>query len=990
MQATNITMKPAVAARLTNHRRPQVFSLLLRQILGCLLCLASRPISTSCWQQQQFIQHNNVLNFNVLEGLPNNTYVGNIRAQDGSLPWFIVPVQHHTPDADVKAAFRINLTDGDMFTNSVLDREYREVYHFVAVTLNSVEIKCYVTVKDINDNAPLFLPSSSPTQPIFAYSSNQANESHYIIEVPEGQRGIRRQLPMAVDYDSPTYGIKEFRIISGNTPSGTFGLVEHGAPSRSANGLDGQQSASTNDDFNSNFLSNENPQMLLQYNQQSSSIMPAQPSMQSSYVLSSSQSQKNYPTPPGSPPTNVASNGAPTSSKFEIDLEVVNFLDRENQSSYQLVVEAVDGGKTPLMGRLYLTVNVMDVNDNDPIFNKLNYDCWIREDAAKGSLLLAASSQSSASPACRVEAHDADPDENGRISYYIKRISPSPINQNTANNQSATIYQNNSTQYQQRQQQASKNGYGSSSDYLFDINTKTGEIFLINQLDYEVERYHDFQVEARDNGRPSRSSYAYVRVNVEDVMEDTAPSLPLNRIAQTGRSTGGSQQANAGPTVLPTSSNGQQAEAFNSEMNMRPKSIFQFFNFNYWLDQINSATLFFIVLIALFSVAFLVCLVKVKSTRKSEPDHYNDTAGLTLNLNNQSAKQSPNHSLNLQDHLHPNHHSKHHHHHMMNGDHHHTFRSADQAAGLGMPPFDSGSPQSAKQRYQCIDSNLYHNPYATQHYPSHHHNSLTHPHHNNNHNKGGTMISLGTHHSAHPSASPATPNTAHSSGLPHLNGLHEHHLGTGNMTMENSMNHHSVPQQPPLLSGMIPPIPQATNGFPTAGENVVGAGSTDAIANAAGASGSTVGLHHHAQHHLNHHSHHHHSHRSPHLQTSQDHLQPPTPCNAPHNSFSAWPHGSGSSRLGCGINAGGTMATTCSASAAAAAIAAASVSNSFLPLSGKAASCATLDRWLVDSSGIPTQLIYSNDWCGSYNWDYLTDWKPSYEPTLMQLFQATS
>lgn len=620
-------------------------------------------------------QHNNILHFSVLEGLPIGTPIGSIRSSDGQIPYLVVP-SSQTPEAERIAALNINLLNGEMTTNSVLDRELREQYHFIAIVKEPfAEIKCTVVVKDANDNAPMFIMA--------------LNETNYVIEMPEGQKGIRKVLPLAYDLDSPQFGIKEFRIVSGNTPTGMFQLVEHEAPARSTL----QSNLVSPDDPSSSILAGDNPHIMQQLAQQATVLIPSQPLMQSpgivqaSFSSSSAASSQSSPSPSQNPSqTNsplLAAN-SPQSSKFLIDLEVSRALDRENQSSYTLEVEAIDGGQPPLLGRLMVTVNVQDVNDNDPVFTHTLYECHFREDTSKGTTLL------------RVQAQDVDLDSNGQVSYFIRSHSSSSQTNNlfnsnssdkiespaasryntnkrtqtsivapkgigvggavsaaTVNNKQLISSTNAQRQTQQQQPQGSNEIHDSSSnhnfktnkilshnnnpqDFLFEIDQFSGEIKLVHQLDYELDQWHNLTIEARDHGKPSRSSYAQVIVNVIDINDDPPPSS-INRLPLDERS-------------KPVGSILQSEASRSAELLTRPNEIFHLspnyfpdFNLVNWFTQINSTLLFVIVLVALFAVAFPMCLVKIKS-RQPEPDYNDDQAGLTLTSNNGQNKLSPNHS----------------------------------------------------------------------------------------------------------------------------------------------------------------------------------------------------------------------------------------------------------------------------------------------------------------------------------------------------------
>ncbi|MCI4376817.1 hypothetical protein PGIGA_G00192640, partial [Pangasianodon gigas] len=84
-------------------------------------------------------------------------------------------------------------------------------------------------------------------------------------------------------------------------------------------------------------------------------------------------------------------------------------LDRETQASYILVIEAIDNGPAGdrKTGTATVYVEVLDVNDNRPIFLQNSYETTILENVPRGTSVL------------QVQATDADQGENGRVLYRI-------------------------------------------------------------------------------------------------------------------------------------------------------------------------------------------------------------------------------------------------------------------------------------------------------------------------------------------------------------------------------------------------------------------------------------------------------------------------------------------------------------------------------------------------------------------------------------------
>lgn len=946
-------------------------------VLGCALqatLLIGLMTTTSTAQRDvmpQQYQHNNILSFSVEENRPNGTYVDTIRSSDGQVPYLVVP-SPQTPESELKSAFNINYTTGDVTTNSMLDREHREQYHFIAIVREPfAEIKCTVTVKDANDNAPMFLTPAS-------------NETTFVIDIPEGSRGVRKVLPLAIDFDTPQYGIKEFRIISGNTPSGTFHLVEHEAPARSTL-LQNSNLGTVADDMLA--AGADNPQLIQQLTQQATVLIPSQPSVQTS--IHSQQSQFVGANSVGG----ASAMGASQQSKFLIDLEVSQPLDRENQSSYQLVVEAIDGGQPPLFGRLLVTVNVQDVNDNDPIFLRKYYECHINEDMPKGSLVH------------RVQAYDVDLDSNGQVSYYIKRHTSSSQQQNNANssesnNEVITTRHGVSAVGKPRTQQGqnvatstgSKSANGARNvntdsqdpsfggktrsaynpDQIFEIDPSKGEIYLANQLDFETDQLHELLVEARDHGKPYRSTYTTVKVYVQDVPDDP----PVTTRAVEDRRAPGESKAES------------SARSSGSEL-MEPVSQqnFNFNNINFasLFAQLNSSMLFVIIFVAIVAVAFPVCLIKIKS-RQPESD-YNDTAGLTLASNNGQAKPSPNHSSsNLE---HPN---------GMMGDnmihrHHDHQRRNGSFGGLsGSGPF--GAPNGKMNRYPYSDSsNLYHNPYPPQQRARHHSSTSGHhmvPDSPNDHqmaghghgqgaSRGGTMTLMSHHH--HPMLAHTPP------GHHHLMDHHHHPFSPNHGTSSLTYAHHH--SRAALLqhahhhqsSHQLSSMHQAMNGLSKGGTmNSVGthhsaqqpsSSPLPAMPNTTHSSGLPPNMH--DGMHLSHHNS-----LLPSIPQSHQVCQlPPTPNhNVNQGSMFTWPPQGHDSASGCYPGPNGTLHEEAPGSTMD------SCSTQAGPTTPQ-----PLDRWF-DLSVAP-QLVNPRDWCGSYNWDYLEDWTPEYH-TLMPIIETNA
>ncbi|KAJ3589902.1 hypothetical protein NHX12_010743, partial [Muraenolepis orangiensis] len=82
-------------------------------------------------------------------------------------------------------------------------------------------------------------------------------------------------------------------------------------------------------------------------------------------------------------------------------------LDREAAERFSLEVVAVDTGSPALSTTVTVEVNVMDVNDNSPVFGSGSYSVDVSEDTTEGARVL------------QVTATDADAALNGRLLYFL-------------------------------------------------------------------------------------------------------------------------------------------------------------------------------------------------------------------------------------------------------------------------------------------------------------------------------------------------------------------------------------------------------------------------------------------------------------------------------------------------------------------------------------------------------------------------------------------
>ncbi|NWI10622.1 PCDGH protein, partial [Crypturellus soui] len=163
------------------------------------------------------------------------------------------------------------------------------------------------------------------------------------------------------------------------------------------------------------------------------------------------------------------------------ELVLETALDREKQSSFQMVLTAVDGGSPARSGTVQIRINVTDANDNAPVFSKSAYEARVRENVPTGSLVL------------QVRATDADVGSNGRVSYSFSNV-PDAVRS------------------------------------VFSIDSDSGDIHIVGILDFEESKEYTFGVAARDGGGLSTHCKVHVEITDEN---DNAPEITTLLVTDT-------------------------------------------------------------------------------------------------------------------------------------------------------------------------------------------------------------------------------------------------------------------------------------------------------------------------------------------------------------------------------------------------------------------------------------------------------------------------
>ncbi|XP_026213723.1 protocadherin beta-16-like isoform X20 [Anabas testudineus] len=166
-----------------------------------------------------------------------------------------------------------------------------------------------------------------------------------------------------------------------------------------------------------------------------------------------------------------------TSNKF-YSLVTDSHLDRERSSEYNITVTCSDEGVPSLSSSVTLTLQISDVNDNAPVFERSSYEAYIVENNTPGLSVFT------------VKATDADWNQNARVSYILE--------------------------------DSSVNGVPVSS--YVSVSADSGVIHAVRSFDYEQIKDFHFRIKAQDGGSPPLTSNVTVKILIQD-QNDNPPQV---------------------------------------------------------------------------------------------------------------------------------------------------------------------------------------------------------------------------------------------------------------------------------------------------------------------------------------------------------------------------------------------------------------------------------------------------------------------------------
>ncbi|XP_037117262.1 protocadherin alpha-3-like [Syngnathus acus] len=164
-------------------------------------------------------------------------------------------------------------------------------------------------------------------------------------------------------------------------------------------------------------------------------------------------------------------------------LQLQRQLDRESKRNHKLVLTAIDGGTPPKTGSVEILIDVLDVNDNMPVFTKETYSATLQENAPLGTTVI------------QVNATDSDFGSNGEVFYSFGSDVKDKIRQ------------------------------------LFNIDPVTGEIIVKGNVDFEEQDSYDIDIQASDKGSIPFKTDKSVIIKIIDV-NDNRPEIEVTSLSR--------------------------------------------------------------------------------------------------------------------------------------------------------------------------------------------------------------------------------------------------------------------------------------------------------------------------------------------------------------------------------------------------------------------------------------------------------------------------
>ncbi|XP_069510235.1 protocadherin gamma-A6-like [Ambystoma mexicanum] len=158
-------------------------------------------------------------------------------------------------------------------------------------------------------------------------------------------------------------------------------------------------------------------------------------------------------------------------------------LDREEQDVHSLILTATDGGHPVRSGTVRVQINIIDANDNAPVFDQPVYKISVLENVLKGAVV------------GTVRATDIDQGTNSQVTYSFNKPNENVLQR-------------------------------------FKLDSNTGEISVIENLDFEESEMYEFEVLGSDAILSSRCKVLIEVINVNDNIPEIFMSSVVGHILE--------------------------------------------------------------------------------------------------------------------------------------------------------------------------------------------------------------------------------------------------------------------------------------------------------------------------------------------------------------------------------------------------------------------------------------------------------------------------
>ncbi|XP_044060651.1 protocadherin beta-12-like [Siniperca chuatsi] len=369
-----------------------------------------------------------------------------------------------------------------LYLSNALDREKEEKLLLMLTAVDGGEpqrsgtLKIHVTVRDTNDNAPVF------TQSIFkAFVEENVPKGTLVVslsatDADEGMNGH-----VTYHFNRMSTNVADLFHLDENSGDLTVnGMIDYEENKIYEIGVQakdqGGQSTSTKVIIEVTDVNDNAPVITL--TSFSSAIAEDSPSGTTVAIinvkdLDSGKNGKVDCSVNGNIPFAIHS-----SLKNYYTLVTNGILDRERNPDYNITFTAVDEGSPPLSTNKAITLRISDVNDNAPVFEQSYYEANIMENNSPGLSVFS------------VKAQDSDSGQNARVSYLLI---DTQLNGN------------------------------SISNYI-SVNAESGVIQAVRSFDYEQIKTLNIFVKGQDGGSPPLSSNTTVKLNIQD-QNDNPPQV---------------------------------------------------------------------------------------------------------------------------------------------------------------------------------------------------------------------------------------------------------------------------------------------------------------------------------------------------------------------------------------------------------------------------------------------------------------------------------